>query len=59
MRLEVAAAVLELLVSTSLMLQPIDIDALTYLCKTARLLQVTLLVYQLHSPRKLMPQCVR
>lgn len=43
MRLQVGAAILELLVSASLMLQPVDADALKYVCKTARLLQVTLL----------------
>ena len=43
MRLQVGAAVLELLASASLMLQPVDADALRYVCKTARLLQVTLL----------------
>lgn len=41
--MQVAAAVLELLVNASLMMQPIDADALTYVYKTARLLQVILL----------------
>ena len=40
-KVQVAAAVLELLVSASLLLQPIDADALKYVRKTARLLQVT------------------
>lgn len=35
-----AAAVLELLVNASLMLQPVDLDALRYVWKTAKLLQV-------------------
>ena len=35
-----AAAVLELLITASLMLTPVDLDALRYICRTAKLLQV-------------------
>lgn len=41
-KLQEAAAVLELLVNASLLLSPIDAEALRYVCKTARLLQVML-----------------
>ncbi len=41
-KLQEAATVLELLVNASLMLSPIDAEALRYVCKTARLLQVML-----------------
>ena len=37
-----AAAVLELLMTASLMLTPVDLDALRYICRTAKLLQVGL-----------------
>ena len=57
MRLQVAAAVLELLVNASLMMQPIDADALTYVYKTARLLQVILVTRPTHHPGNSMLQC--
>ena len=41
-KLQEAAAVLELLVNASLVLSPVDAEALRYVCKTARLLQVML-----------------
>ena len=52
MKVQVAAAVLELLVSASLMLQPIDADALKYVGKTARLLQVTSLACEDDVPQE-------
>ncbi len=57
-----AAAVLELLMSASLMLQPIDEDALKYVCTTARLLQVISQLCKVGAPRtspSLLQRCGR
>lgn len=39
-RIQEAAAVLGLLINASLMLKPVDVDALNYICATAAFLEV-------------------